>query len=120
MAKYLSENIKEILTQIKDERIILPAMQRSFVWPAAKIYNLFDSLMRDYPLLEHSYFGKLIKLYFINICLILSYRIILNRKVNFREVLEQLPIFQIMKLFLTDSKGLLHCTLVRVGKSIYI
>lgn len=50
MAKYLSENIKEILTQIKDERIILPAMQRSFVWPAAKIYNLFDSLMRDYPI----------------------------------------------------------------------
>lgn len=50
MAGYEHKAIKEILNQINDETIILPAMQRSFVWPEEKIYNLFDSLMRKYPI----------------------------------------------------------------------
>ena len=50
MAGYEHKAIKEILNQIDDETIILPAMQRSFVWPEEKIYNLFDSLMRKYPI----------------------------------------------------------------------
>lgn len=50
MAEYLSETIKTIIQKIEEERIVLPAMQRSFVWPEEKIYNLFDSLMRDYPI----------------------------------------------------------------------
>ena len=50
MAKYDNKTIKEVLESIKDEQTILPAMQRSFVWPDEKIYNLFDSLMRGYPI----------------------------------------------------------------------
>lgn len=50
MAEYDSKKIKNILEQIENETIILPAMQRSFVWPEEKIYNLFDSLMRNYPI----------------------------------------------------------------------
>ena len=35
---------------IQSQETILPAMQRNFVWPEDKIYHLFDSLMRDYPI----------------------------------------------------------------------
>jgi uncharacterized protein with ParB-like and HNH nuclease domain len=28
----------------------LPAIQREFVWPSAKIESLFDSLLRGYPI----------------------------------------------------------------------
>ena len=50
MAKYENKSIKKIIEGIEKERIILPAMQRSFVWPENKIYKLFDSLMRGYPI----------------------------------------------------------------------
>lgn len=50
MAEYTSEKIKDLITKIQSERIVLPAMQRNFVWPEEKIYDLFDSLMHDYPI----------------------------------------------------------------------
>ena len=50
MTSYDSKPIKEIINLIDDGTIVLPAMQRSFVWPDEKIYNLFDSLMRNYPI----------------------------------------------------------------------
>ncbi|QDT39410.1 DUF262 domain-containing protein [Stratiformator vulcanicus] len=42
-------NIVHLLNQIKSEEIVLPAIQRDFVWPIAKIEMLFDSVMRGYP-----------------------------------------------------------------------
>ena len=45
MADYQSWTIKELIKKIDGGKVILPAMQRSFVWPEQKIYNLFDSLM---------------------------------------------------------------------------
>ena len=50
MAEYLSTEISSLVDMIKNQEIILPAMQRNFVWPEDKIYHLFDSLMRDYPI----------------------------------------------------------------------
>ena len=50
MAEYESMTIKELIEKIDSERYVLPAMQRNFVWPEDKIYHLFDSLMRDYPI----------------------------------------------------------------------
>lgn len=50
MAEYLSTEISSLIDMIKNQEIVLPAMQRNFVWPEEKIYHLFDSLMRDYPI----------------------------------------------------------------------
>ena len=50
MAEYLSTEIRSLVEMIKSQETILPAMQRNFVWPEEKIYHLFDSLMRDYPI----------------------------------------------------------------------
>ena len=41
--------IAEALSHIDQRRYLLPAIQREFVWSAAKIEWLFDSLMRGYP-----------------------------------------------------------------------
>lgn len=38
------------LNQIKQEEIVLPAIQRDFVWPAEKVLRLLDSIMRGYPI----------------------------------------------------------------------
>ena len=50
MAEYTPETIKELVYSIEAGRIILPAMQRNFVWAEEKICHLFDSIMRDYPI----------------------------------------------------------------------
>ena len=50
MAEYDSTNITELIEMIENQKLILPAMQRNFVWPEEKIYHLFDSLMRNYPI----------------------------------------------------------------------
>lgn len=50
MAEYESKTIKDLVQEIESGRIILPAMQRNFVWAEEKICHLFDSLMRDYPI----------------------------------------------------------------------
>lgn len=39
-----------LLEQIKDDKIVLPSIQRDFVWPEAKIEKLLDSIMRGYPI----------------------------------------------------------------------
>ena len=41
--------IEEILTDIQRQDLVLPAIQREFVWPTTEIYRLFDSLMQGYP-----------------------------------------------------------------------
>ncbi len=45
-----NSTIKDIIFSIRDNDILLPAMQRSFVWDEKRIVNLFDSIMRGYPI----------------------------------------------------------------------
>ena len=45
-----SKSIKQIVKDIEFEKAFLPAIQRKFVWPRHKIENLFDSLMRNFPI----------------------------------------------------------------------
>jgi hypothetical protein len=42
--------IINLVEQVKHEDIVLPAIQRDFVWSEAKIEKLFDSIMRGYPI----------------------------------------------------------------------
>ena len=43
-------SIINLLNQIKNEEIVLPAIQRDFVWPEEKVLRLLDSIMRSYPI----------------------------------------------------------------------
>ena len=43
-------SIVSILDQVKNGEIVLPAIQREFVWPQYKILRLLDSIMRGYPI----------------------------------------------------------------------
>lgn len=42
--------IAQVLKDIEHQQLVLPAIQREFVWSEAKICSLFDSLMRGYPI----------------------------------------------------------------------
>jgi hypothetical protein len=39
-----------LLSQIEHDNIVLPAMQRPFVWKEDRIYKLIDSLLRGFPI----------------------------------------------------------------------
>jgi hypothetical protein len=43
-------SIVNLLNQIKQQEIVLPAIQRDFVWPKEKVLRLLDSIMRGYPI----------------------------------------------------------------------
>ena len=43
-------SIHSLLNQIKNEEIVLPGIQRDFVWPKERITRLLDSIMRGYPI----------------------------------------------------------------------
>ncbi len=43
-------NIMSLTQQIENNEIVLPAIQRDFVWEEEKIAKLFDSIMRGYPI----------------------------------------------------------------------
>jgi uncharacterized protein with ParB-like and HNH nuclease domain len=43
-------SVQSIINQIKENEIVLPAIQRSFVWEEEKILRLLDSIMRKYPI----------------------------------------------------------------------
>lgn len=45
-----ARTIHSVLTEIKSQQLVLPAIQREFVWNEQKISALFDSLMRGYPI----------------------------------------------------------------------
>ena len=49
MAYQAAVTIAHTLRQIEGHEIVLPAIQREFVWQPDQIYNLFDSLMQGYP-----------------------------------------------------------------------
>jgi len=42
--------ISLLINQIENNEIVLPAIQRDFVWGEERIIKLFDSIMRGYPL----------------------------------------------------------------------
>ncbi len=44
------KTIKEIIDKIDNRYWLLPNIQRKFVWDTEKIMNLFDSIMRGYPI----------------------------------------------------------------------
>ncbi len=50
MASYTSWTIKELIDDIENGSLILPALQRDYVWSQDKICDLFDSIIRDYPI----------------------------------------------------------------------
>ncbi len=50
MPNYSDETIADALEGIQHRRYVLPAIQREFVWGTDKICELFDSLLRDYPI----------------------------------------------------------------------
>lgn len=50
MAYQTPLTIKSAIGQIRKRHFVLPSIQREFVWDAAQIEILFDSLMRDYPI----------------------------------------------------------------------
>ena len=41
--------IREILEEIQQNNLVLPAIQREFVWRPQQVCRLFDSLMQGYP-----------------------------------------------------------------------
>ena len=43
------ETIQEILREIERHELVLPAIQREFVWDSEQICRLFDSIMQGYP-----------------------------------------------------------------------
>lgn len=50
MADYKGLTIKELIDNLESGKLILPALQRDYVWPTEKICDLFDSIIRDYPI----------------------------------------------------------------------
>lgn len=42
--------VKKVIDQIHRREFVLPAIQREFVWSPAQICQLFDSLLRGYPI----------------------------------------------------------------------
>lgn len=50
MAEYESQTIYELISSIETGKLILPAIQRNFVWSEQKVCDLFDSIIRDYPI----------------------------------------------------------------------
>ena len=46
----LDPTLLGLLTQIERDTVVLPAMQRPFVWKADRIYRLIDSLLRGFPI----------------------------------------------------------------------
>ena len=50
MAFQVPITIHQAINHIRKEEYVLPAIQREFVWNEYQIANLFDSLMRGYPI----------------------------------------------------------------------
>lgn len=50
MTQAFSLRIGKVIRDLENNRYLLPAIQREFVWPREKICGLFDSLMRGYPI----------------------------------------------------------------------
>ncbi len=47
---YYSLTIKSVVESVYQRKLLLPAIQREFVWSTEQMIKLFDSLMRGYPI----------------------------------------------------------------------
>ena len=47
---YEGKKINDFISQIYENKIYLPAIQRKFVWDIEQITDLFDSIMKGYPI----------------------------------------------------------------------
>lgn len=47
--KTVSWEVEQLVSAVKQGSISLPDLQRPFVWPAAKVRDLFDSMYKGYP-----------------------------------------------------------------------
>lgn len=45
-----AETIKTVIGWMRDNQLLIPAFQRDYVWKHTQVENLFDSLMRGYPI----------------------------------------------------------------------
>ena len=54
---YITLTIKEAVEHIDCNTYLLPAIQREFVWKTSQIEDLFDSLMRGYPISSFLFWG---------------------------------------------------------------
>jgi uncharacterized protein with ParB-like and HNH nuclease domain len=45
-----TSSIGHLLNEIRGDSIVLPDLQRDFVWKPSQTRQLFDSLMQDYPI----------------------------------------------------------------------
>lgn len=43
------DTVVSLLNQVANDEIVLPAIQRDFVWPQEKVTELMDSILRGYP-----------------------------------------------------------------------
>ncbi len=43
------KEIQALVGEVRDGRLLLPELQRGYVWKAPQVRNLFDSLYRNYP-----------------------------------------------------------------------
>ena len=48
--KIQSISIRDAMSKIANNEILLPAIQREFVWKRDAIELMFDSILRDYPI----------------------------------------------------------------------
>lgn len=51
MPEYMpTKRIKEVIEMVEESQWILPTFQRKHVWDQEQICDLFDSIMRSYPI----------------------------------------------------------------------
>ncbi len=43
------KEIRALVEEIRDGKLLLPELQRGYVWKAPQVRNLFDSLYHNYP-----------------------------------------------------------------------
>lgn len=43
------QTIEHLVKEVLDGELLLPEMQRDYVWKSTQVRNLFDSLYRGYP-----------------------------------------------------------------------
>jgi uncharacterized protein with ParB-like and HNH nuclease domain len=43
------KEIQALVSDIRDGKLLLPEMQRGYVWKSTQVRYLFDSLYRNYP-----------------------------------------------------------------------
>jgi hypothetical protein len=46
---YEKATIMSVMSRIRNDELVLPAIQRDFVWEPARMYSLLDSIFRGYP-----------------------------------------------------------------------